>query len=61
MFAVTLIVFQKSCDSECPVAPPQGAVGWSAVCDCGIFCVCLWYFLIIVTCFFYYMYVGQFQ
>ena len=23
-----------SCD--CYVAPPQGAVGWSAVCDCGI-------------------------
>ena len=25
-----------SCYCKCPVAPPHGAVGWSAVCDCGI-------------------------
>ena len=25
-----------SCDSQCSVALPHGAVGWSAVCDCGI-------------------------
>ena len=24
------------CDSQCSVALPQGAVGLSAVCDCGI-------------------------
>ena len=24
--------------SWCLVALPHGAVGWSAVCDCGIFC-----------------------
>ena len=23
-------------DSQCSVALPQGVVGWSAVCDCGI-------------------------
>ena len=25
-----------SCDSQCSVALPHGAMGWSAVCDCGI-------------------------
>ena len=25
-----------SCDSKCSVALSRGAVGWSAVCDCGI-------------------------
>ena len=31
----TLIVFLMSCDCKCSVALPHGAVGWSAVCDCG--------------------------
>ena len=39
-------VFLVSCD--CYVALPCGAVGWSAVCDCA-----MWYFLIILTRFFY--------
>ena len=30
------IVFWMSCDCICSVALPHGAVGWSAVCDCGI-------------------------
>ena len=30
------IVFWVSCYCKCPVALPHGAVGWSAVCDCGI-------------------------
>ena len=29
------IVFWVSCYCKCPVAPPHGALGWSAVCDCG--------------------------
>ena len=32
----TLIVFLMSCDCFCSVALPRGAVGWYAVCDCGI-------------------------
>ena len=32
----TLIVFLMSCGCKCSVALPLGAVGWSAVCDCGI-------------------------
>ena len=32
----TFIVFLMSCYCKCPVALPHGAVGWSAVCDCGI-------------------------
>ena len=31
-----LTVFLVSCDSQCSVALPDGAVGWSAMCDCGI-------------------------
>ena len=31
-----LFVFWMPCYCKCPVALPQGAVGWSAVCDCGI-------------------------
>ena len=27
------------------MALPQGAIGWSAVCDCGIFLIILAYFL----------------
>ena len=30
------IVFQMSCYSKCFEAHPQGAEGWSAVCDCAI-------------------------
>ena len=33
-FALT--VFLMSCDMQCCVALSHGAVGWSAVCDCGI-------------------------
>ena len=32
----TLGVFLMLCDCYCSVALPHGAVGWSAVCDCGI-------------------------
>ena len=31
-----LIVFLMFCDCECSVALHHCAVGWSAVCDCGI-------------------------
>ena len=30
------IVFLMSCYFKCSVALPQSALGWSAVCDCGI-------------------------
>ena len=33
-FAV--IVLKMYCDYKCSVALPPGAVGWYAVCDCGI-------------------------
>ena len=33
----TLFVFLVSCDCYCSVAIPCVAVGWSEVCDCGIF------------------------
>ena len=33
-FALT--VFRMFCDSQCFVALPHGALGWSAVCNCGI-------------------------
>ena len=32
----TLTVFLVYCDSQCSVALPHGAMGWSVVCDCGI-------------------------
>ena len=32
-----LIVFLVFCDCQCSVTLPSGALGWSAVCDCGIF------------------------
>ena len=32
----TLFVFLVSCVCYCSVALPRGAVGWSALCDCGI-------------------------
>ena len=31
-----IIVFRMSCYCNCFVALPHGAVGWPAVCDCGI-------------------------
>ena len=31
-----IIVLQMYCYHKCSVAVPHGAVGWSAVCDCGI-------------------------
>ena len=31
-----IIVLQMFCYYKCSVALPRGAVGWSAVCDCGI-------------------------
>ena len=30
------IVLRMSCYCKCSVALPHGAMGWSAVCDCGI-------------------------
>ena len=33
----TLIVFLMSCACKCYVTFANGAIGWSAVCDCGIF------------------------
>ena len=30
------IVFRVSCYCKCFVAVPHDAVGWSAVCDCGM-------------------------
>ena len=30
------IVLQMYCYYKCSMALPQGAVGWSAVCNCGI-------------------------
>ena len=32
----TLTVFLRGFDSQCYVALPHGAVGWSAMCDFGI-------------------------
>ena len=40
-----IIVLQMYCYYKCSVALPRGVMGWSAVCDCGI------YFLIILTYF----------
>ena len=31
-----LLVLRMSCCCKCSVALPHSAVGWSAVCDCGI-------------------------
>ena len=30
-------VYLQSCDCKCSVFLSHGVVGWSAVCDCGIF------------------------
>ena len=32
----TLLVFLISCDSQCSVVLPHGAVSWSAMCNCVI-------------------------
>ena len=32
-----LIILLMPCGCKCYVALPHDAVGWSAVCDCGIF------------------------
>ena len=32
----SIIVLQMYCYYKCSMALPHGAVGWSAVCDCGI-------------------------
>ena len=36
LVALLLTVFLMSCDSQCSGALPRIAVGWYAVCDCGI-------------------------
>ena len=36
-WSLYFIVFLLSCDCKCSVSIPHGVVGWSAVCDCGIF------------------------
>ena len=33
---VAFVVFQMSCYCKCSMALPHGAMGLSAVCDCGI-------------------------
>ena len=33
----TLFIFLVSCDCYCSMALPQGTMGWSAVCDFGIY------------------------
>ena len=33
---IDIIVLQMYCYYKCYVALPHGAIGWSAVCDCGI-------------------------
>ena len=33
---LAFIILQMYCYYKCSVALPHGAVGWSAVCDCGI-------------------------
>ena len=35
-FFITIIVLQMYCYYKCFVALPHGAMGWSAVCDCGV-------------------------
>ena len=41
----TFIVLQMYCYNKCSVALPRVAVGWSSVCDFGIFLIILTYFL----------------
>ena len=44
--ASLLIVFLLSCDRHFSVALPLGTMGWSAVCDCGMFCSCSFTYMI---------------
>ena len=43
-----------SCDSQCSVALPHGAMGWSAICDYDIHIICLpavpFFFLCVCVC-----------
>ena len=41
-----IISLQMYCYYKCSVALPHGAMGWSAVCDCGISLIILTYFSI---------------
>ena len=34
---IAFIVLRVSCYCKCSVILPHGAVGWSALCDCGIY------------------------
>ena len=34
---LAIFVLKMLCYYKCSVALPHGAVGWSAICDCGIF------------------------
>ena len=36
LVALAIIVEQMYCYYKCSLALPHGAMGWSAVCDCGI-------------------------
>ena len=38
--------FTLCCGCLCGVSLPHGAMGWSAVCDCGISCSCSFTFFI---------------
>ena len=37
LVALLFLAFGMSCYCKCFVALPQGGMGWSALCDCGIF------------------------
>ena len=43
MVLFAIIVLQLHFYYKCYVALPPGAMGWSAVCDCGISCMVLIY------------------
>ena len=43
MWLLYLIVFLLSCSCICSGALPRGAMGWSVVCNCGIFYLILVY------------------
>ena len=33
---IAFVVFRMSCYYKCSVTIPQGALGWSVLCECGI-------------------------